>query len=298
MYRKAISFHKKCRRTVLCILATVTFAVGLTACGQDAEIPKESSVIQENSIEETVAATQDENLIIESVVCPIAFPIAASKHMEHLEVSQDGEIIEVFYLKNEDLKREVFRVLFRPCASEKDIGVMAVENRELYVSVAVSNYTDEELVDEEERDNYYTVMSALSTVLESIQSNENFDDGKGIEFQQSNKNFTYWTVSLPAQMEWEESSAVGYQITYYGNINGNRIKLYTIYIGDSSLKNELGYYHVDNQWEQISLESYELPSTEGWEDSHITELYTMMATINDVIQAIMSSENFSAQIPE
>ena len=50
--------------------------------------------------------------------------------------------------------------------------------------------------------------------------------------------------------------------------------------------------------EVVSVESEELPPTDGWSDGSVLELYKMMESINDVIQTIMGSEGFSEQVLE
>lgn len=289
-------------RLVCAFLAIVAFV--LTACDQDksvlpSEIPQEGQIVI--SVETEPAQNESnhaDSVCLETSLCPIYIPSDLSERMDYMEVSQDDETLLVFYSLYEDIKLEAFRILLSGTSSDKDIGVMEMDNKNLFVSVSVSNYADEDFTDEVVKDTYYTVMSALSTVLDSIQADEHFREKNVVEVAHAEKNFEYWTVTLPKHMEWDETDADDYLISYYGNVNGERIKLYTFCVGEAVLKNELGFYKIDGKWKHITMESYELPSTEGWKDECVTELYTMMATVNDVIQAITSNENFAERIPE
>jgi hypothetical protein len=106
-------------------------------------------------------------------------------------------------------------------------------------------------------------------------------------------------VALPENMTWEEVNQDGsYVVTFYGTVNGEMYKLYAAAIGEPRLSSVLGAYELDSQKLAVSVESYDLPDTDGWNDAAVTELYTMMSTINNLIQAIMSDAAFSAEIDQ
>ena len=57
-------------------------------------------------------------------------------------------------------------------------------------------------------------------------------------------------------------------------------------------------YNVNGEKRLLSLESFEIEPAAEWTDEDQEAAFGMLATINNVLQTIMSSENFSEQIPE
>ena len=234
--------------------------------------------------------------VIKTEIIDFIVPASVSDCMKHVEVVQDGVIMEVFYAVHEDLEKEAFRILFSKKESKDDIGAFKMEDEYLYVTVSANSYMDDDFEDDIMVEKYYTVVSSLSDVLNSLQADGRFCEKDEIEMEKVNHSLEYWNIVLPAQMQWEESTENGYAATFYFARGGERIALYSIRIGERVLKSEIGFYYLDDKWQRISMESYALPDTDGWSEGEITELYTMMSSINDVLQAIMSSENFSEEV--
>lgn len=86
-----------------------------------------------------------------------------------------------------------------------------------------------------------------------------------------------------------------YQADFFGDVRGERIKLYSVRIGDKKLQSEIGMFEIDGVRKTISVESYVLADQTSWEQSDYELAYRMMDTINRVIDVIMQSKQFSAQ---
>lgn len=296
------------RNACICLCVIGLLAFGLTGCGEKADPQQDAEVsqteedlqdeIQDEAGEQGEDAVSADGFVIETSVCDICIPAEYEESLRHVETVQDGNVMEVFYANHDDVDLEAFRILFSTDETEKDIGVMKTENGDYYVSVTVSEYYEEEFADDVIKEKYYAAMSALNAVLESVQMNENFAEKKDVEIENVNNQFQYWEVTLPANMEWEESDENGYFVTFYGNVNGEKVKLYAVSMGETALVNQIGYYNMDDGWVTVTMESYELPSTDGWAESAETELYTMMSSINAVLDSIMASENFAEEISE
>lgn len=298
-----------CLRSVcicLCVIGLVGFCV--TGCGQKMD-PKQESEVPQTEVEPleqpqdevgglSEATEETNDVVIKTSVCDISIPAEFEESLYYVETVQNDNVMEVFYANHDEVELEAFRILFSTDESENDIGVMKTENGEYYVSVAVSEYYEEDFADETVKEKYYAAMSALNAVLESVQMNENFGEKADVEIKKVNNELQYWDVTLSANMEWEENTENGYLVTFYGNVNGERIMLYAVSMGETVLANQVGYYNMGNDWTAVTMESYDLPSTDGWTESAETELYTMMSSINAVLDSIMSSENFSEELPK
>ena len=239
-----------------------------------------------------------EGMLLKTEIVEFVVPMDVSEYLKHVEVVQDGIIMNVFYAVHEDLQVEAFRILFSSSASEKDIGAIKLTDGYLYISVSVNDYPDDEFENEGIKESFYTVISVLGDMLDSVQKDERFREKNEMEIEQVDQNFKYWNITLPEQMRWEESTENGYFVTFYYDMGEERIALYAISIGNPILRSEIGFYLLEGDWKIVSLESYELPETDGWSDAQITELYTMMSTINDVLQTITSSENYAEEMLE
>lgn len=273
---------------------------GTQAADNNAADSAETAESQEAA--ETTAATKPAIACatIETAYLPVQFPEQYMENMEHREVTEGEAAMEIFTLTKEDTQLELFRIYFGDVQTGNPVGVLNMDGREIPVTLSVCEYRDDIFTDAETRDLYYDMMDGLNTVLSSIQNDSRFSNEEKIIVEKTDNQLSYWKVSLPQNMEWEELEAgENYVVTFYGNVNGEKVKLYAIAMGDTPLKNVLGTYMVDGAAKTVSVESYELPEVESWPQSSVTELYKMMETINDVIQTIMTSENFSDEaVPE
>lgn len=257
------------------------------------------------SSEETAAVVPSESteatevMTIDTQVCPLTFPLSYSDNMKHAEVIQDNVVMEVFYLVYEETQMELFRIQFDPQETDHDMGVMKTDSGDLYITVSVCDYPEDALENQDVRELYQSMMGCVDTVLTSIQNDSRFSKKENVQIRVYDNDLRYWSISLPENMEWEETAGEeNYRVTFYGNIKDIKIKLYEVAIGGSELSSSLGYYKIDGSYKPVSIGSFDLPATDGWSEGEITELFTMMETINAVIQTIASDANYAADMPE
>lgn len=311
MAGKFVNQEKRSRPGVLLICLTLLIGIGIgmmlpkVNLRHDKEDPGNQIETdspqqgEEIATESTAVQVTEERIAIETAVCQLQFPEMYSECLRHTEVTQDGVIMEVFSMAKEETDWELFRIYFSTEESENDIGFLRNETGNQYVTLTVCEHSDDEFADAESREEYYAMMGSLDVVLASIRNNSNFSQKGEVEINVVDATLDYWNISVPDNMEWEETSENGrYLVTFYGNVNGEKIKLYVVAVGTPELKSVLGGYSMEGTVKPVSVESYDLPVTDNWTEEAITELYTMMATINDVIKVIMSSEDFSAELPE
>lgn len=241
----------------------------------------------------------EEQIAVDMAICTVQFPARYYEYLHHVEVEQDDTIMEVFSMRWENSELELFRLYFSKEESPTDIGLLATDAGDRYINLNVCEYSDDAFANQQMKDHYEAMMGSLDTVLRSIQSDSRFRQRGQTEIQMMDRTLRYWNISIPANMEWEETETDGeYLVTFYGNIGDERIKLYAVCIGQTILKTELGNYSVDGEQRVVSVESYELPNTDTWRQEDVTQIYTMMSSINDVIQTIMNSEEFSQKVDE
>lgn len=263
------------------------------------EPPEQTTVSEDNS----VAADADvlntaEVMVIDTTVCQLHFPISYGDYMSHREVIQDHVVLEVFYMVYEEIQMELFRIQFDSQETDHDIGLIETESGNLYVTVSVCEYAEDDFENQETYELYQSIIGCIDTVLGSIQTDSRFSKKDEIQVNVSDNTLRYWSIELPENMVWEEMEGEeSYRVAFFGNIKNQKIKLYEVAIGGSELSSHLGYYKIESQYSPVSIESFDLPSTEGWNEGEITELYIMMETINSVISAIVADENYSTEIP-
>lgn len=290
---------------VLHICVIMAILTALCGCGKEVQ-----PHIDEAENEQTEAVTGDpsdldneedlpKTVLIETSVCQILFPEDAYDVLVYDEHSQAGEVMGIFYAANGESKQEVFRLIFSPIEQQNAVGFLKIPNGDLFVSISVCDYRDEDFSDDNAKENYYTIVSAINTVLESIYADERFCKIDEYNAQNFAAEFAYWSVELPENVVWEEEFLdENYMVTFYGDIGDKRVKLYSVSIGNKLLGSQIGFYSVDEQWNPVTVESYPFSLDKGWTDSQIAELQTLMSTINDVLQAITSSEFYSERTPE
>ena len=237
------------------------------------------------------AAIKDEEINISTTNGTLKFPKQFSQNLKHQEVCEDDQTTEIFSMLTTECEVELYRVTFGKCDSGELMGYL----NDIPVMLSIYIYDDVLFPDEETKQLYFSMMESINTVLDSIYATPGFymDPTQSVA-QKSEMEMTYWTVSLPDTMEWEELDKDGtYQAIFYGNVAGERIKLYSIYIGKSDAPTVLGTMTIDGVKKSVAVENYDINSADDWTEADCLQAGYMMDTINDVIQAIMSNSEFS-----
>lgn len=276
-----------------------TTEVSATAPSQVQTSPTETTVVTQPT-EQTQPTEPHTSDFININTCygPLTFPNTYSFYLNHQEVTEGDTVTEYFYMVYQDTQIDLFRIEFGADMDGTLMGAFSTENGEIPIYVSVHNHNDTDFTDPDAYIVYCGLMEGLDFLISSIWDHPQFTDLKDIHIQEQEKEVTYWYFSLPENMELEESQQNGYYLaTFYGIVNGVKYKLYSLAVGDPALDSVLGMYTIDGVSRLVSVENYELPDMDGWTDRDMGELYTMMGSINNVIQTIMASEGFSAEIP-
>jgi hypothetical protein len=231
----------------------------------------------------------------------LRFPEKYSKYLVHQETAEDGATAEVFTMKTSSSKMELFRIYFGDAHSGSYLGSLRVNDMDVPVTVLPAVHEESEFANEDDRALYYDMMDCLNVVLDSFYKDTRFDDSSSVnheDVKREDAEVAFWNFSLPTGIEWEEGAADGYLVTFYGTLGGERHELYSVSVGGKPLRTIIGTYIVDGEAEIVSVQSAELPNMEGWDQETENQLYSMMESINDVIQTILESEGFEEYAPE
>ena len=212
------------------------------------------------------------------------------KHEEHVGAERTEEI---FCMVQNGESVELFRVYFGDETVGSPAGYLHTESGVVSVTVQVSD--SPEGMDEETEELYYGMMSGINTLLDSIYADKQFSEHSDYHSgADTDASMKYWSVTLPESITWEENTEGDrYLVSFYGTIGSERIKLYSVCIGDEEAENPLGVMEIDGQIRKVSVKVEGMEKIEQMSDEDQSIVWSMMDTINDVVAAIMSSEGFS-----
>jgi len=197
-------------------------------------------------------------------------------------------------MQNGEDTQELFRVYYGSAEEGTPVGYLHTDAGVVPVSVQITEDDAVSFDDEETRQRFVAMREGVGTVLDAVCSDERFQEHGVSEAQSGEIALTYWTVTLPQGMECEESrEADSYQAVFFGTVGEKKLKLYTIRLDDSDETASIGTYLVDGaeKWIHIETEDPTIPDDSPEEERYLVSRY--METVNDVIQTIISSENYS-----
>lgn len=249
-------------------------------------------------------------VMIEMKYARVELPAEYSGYLTHERQEVGGAADEIFYMTVGESKTELYRICFGSGAFGDNLGVINTDDGRLQVTCAVSSYpkeyfstiifpdTDRDMSENNDPERaeklYGSLMESFNTVLAALYEDSRFEKNKLLEADRTaDARLTYWTIPLPDGMAWEESAADGnYRADFYGIVAGEKILLYTVFLGDSDSEIVLGSYLTDGKQLPVSVKSYDLTGRENWTDEEMIAAGSMMDTINDLIMVITSDENF------
>lgn len=104
-----------------------------------------------------------------------------------------------------------------------------------------------------------------------------------LSFPESKSNdFRYETI---------EAEGV-YTMRFFCNINGQEYNMYNVYFCKAEIGIYIGDIMVDDNKIQFCVESFDMPDEKNQNEEHVVAYYSMMDSINTVIQSVKSSHNF------
>ena len=259
-----------------------------------------------NQIGKVYGQTQVVNL--KTTYLTLKYPKEYAKYLTYEELQNGTDTEIVFSMTYEEIEAELFRLSITAEMPDEYVGYLTLDNHSMYVSMDAAGLnpnifaelqTDEALQKREEMEAlYYSMLDGMSTVVQSLYSDKKFSTAKGIsESEKQDKSMAYWKLSLPVAMVVDEMEENGvYCATFFGDIGGKTVKLYTISLGDAEAEACIGWYVVNGENRVLSVKTYDLATQEELSDEQRETAYAMMDTINDVLQTIRQDENFHDQL--
>lgn len=286
--------HEKMRR-VSALLLVFSLCLFAGCADKTAEQTAETTASEEYTVEAVPETTDASEKIvqIETQHCTLQHSGVYSELL-HNEVIEEEISVEIFSMQNGESETELFRIYFGGEQMGESIGVLNTENGAINVSYTICSYEEDFFTDEQTMERYYMLMDALSEILTAIQNDPRFAaPGSMVFTEKQNVQLAHWNVVLLKNMGYDETAGDDrYQVTFYGVINDERVDLYSISIGSPEFENALGFYMLDETVSALSLHNYDLPVKDTWTEDNLNEIYTMLDTMNDVIQVIVSDENY------
>ena len=202
-----------------------------------------------------------------------------------------------FYMNYNGKEQPLWRVDFGDANSGDWIGRLITEAGDIPVAMTGFAITNEELtaMGEEGSQLYGECMQAYGVMMDGIMADPRFTTERPLAIGEDTKvRLKHWTVTLPSNMTVQEtSSGDGYEAIFTGEVVGEVVQLYRVRLGGEQTGSLLGYYKIDGVKEPIFVESFTLAERENWNAEDYETAYRMMSTINDVIQQITASKNYS-----
>ena len=202
-----------------------------------------------------------------------------------------------FYMNYNGQEIPLWRVDFGDANSVDWIGRLVTDAGDIPVAMTgfVASNEDLTALGEEGAQLYGDCMQGYIVMLEGLMADPRFTTERPVVVGENTEmKLMYWSVTLPSKMTVQENNRNGnYEAVFSGEVVGEMVLLYRICIGEQQTGSLIGYFEIDGQKKPVSAESYALTERESWNTDDYETAYRMMATINDVIQQIMSSKNYS-----
>lgn len=200
-----------------------------------------------------------------------------------------------FYMSYGKTELPLWRVDFGDVNAGEWVGML--DDVPVVMTAFAASEEDLRTLDEEGYKLYNDCMQAYSVMLDGITSDARFSPDRPLVIgEDTTMNLTYWKVTLPNNMQVQEAvEGDNYEAVFSAEVAGEMVPMYRICVGDEQLKSLLGYYEVNGTKKVVSVESFELVVQDTWSEDDYAAAYRMMDTINDVINAIMQSKEFSVE---
>lgn len=235
--------------------------------------------------------------IIESKYVDWAVPSDCMEFLKHENEINDSVVADMFYMQAGSAEVPIFRFDFGDENAGDWLGQLTIGEERIPVVYTVFMVSDEDLAALDDAEEiYYKLMDVFTEMVKDLSENKNFSTDKPIKISGNEQvaELTYWTVTLPAEMSWQETNENGtYQVVFYGSIQGKEIVLYQVTIGDEATGDQLGLYNIDGENKIVSIICHDVLDRPDWSNDDNAVAYHMMDTINRVIDQILSSESYS-----
>lgn len=238
-----------------------------------------------------------QTVTIDTPYIGLLIPKETAEFITNEEDVFDGVYTYTFYLNYGDMKVPLWRVDFGNPKAGDWVGTLKTDlgNIPVVMTGFVLSTEDRVALGEEGCQLYGECMQGYTVMYDGIAADPRYTSDRLLAVGEDREvQMTYWSVMLPDNMHVSESAADGnYIAVFSGDVVGEMVMLYRIIIGDMPSESALGYFTVDGAKKCVAVEIYELAERESWDEDDYATAYRMMDTINEVINAIMSSGQFS-----
>ena len=244
----------------------------------------------------SLAGQNVENGVSVNLSCGISLEIPSeyAQIVVHNQKKHFSPVSEVFSMQVGEEEIPLYRIDFGNESFGEWLGVIQTEEGDIPVTFMVYPLSAEELevLDEETVLTYYGAMENLNLVLDAICMDPRFvqeiPDGIG-EYREL--ELEHWMLDLPSKVSCVESNENGvYSASFFGRICGEDVPLYTVNIGDED--DAIGVYNLNGEERPLSVDVYEVGKNAFWSEEDYEAAYRMLDTINDVMDVILSSEDY------
>lgn len=237
--------------------------------------------------------------LADSAELVLQFPEELTEYVIREQTIYGSAITEAFYIKSGDAAIPLYRIDVGDGNLGDWLGALRTKSGDIPVTYTVFDISEEDMASlgENAQSLYVDLMDGFNVMLEGIINDPRFTYEKTIEVgQEKNVSMNYWAVDLPDSMWFTEKMEDGnYEAVFYTNIRGEAVELYVVRIGNTKAETQLGLFEINGEKKSVSIESYDLPEKSTWEAEDYSTAYRMMDTINDVIEVIMQSKQFSTE---
>lgn len=279
-----------CRRGVGLVLAIVVMLSIVACSGKQQEEPLQGPL---QAPEEEIVIKQP--IEIETKYGIVKFPEELSANMRHMEVVEEDIALNVFYMLTAAGEYEVYRIYYADPNVGTHMGYLKTDDGEISVTYALSMYEDADFSSEEDVALYHNMMNAFSVVMNSICEDSRFRETKAeVEVGSQEVKLHYWTVNLPVNVQYQEVyEGDDYRVDFFGVVGGARIDLFSIGVGNIEAETKLGFLNVESEQKPVVVQSYNMDGYDTWSKEEQQIIYNMMASLNNIIQTIVSDKNYS-----
>ena len=233
---------------------------------------------------------------IDTAYGKLEFPEQFRENLKHEEVTEGNVTAEVFTMVNGETEREFCRMVFGDAAQGELIGYYD----QTPVTLVINGRGGVAFPDLETEELYFSMMDCINMLIDSLAGSGGFQAGGVPNFESNTAvQMKYWKIELPDAITWEETTqGDAYKVTFFGMAGEARVELYTIWLDDPDAQEILGKYTAEGAEKLLSVEYAPMDQLEGFSDDDLAAAYAMFDTINDVMNQIRQSRNFSDQLEE
>lgn len=247
---------------------------------------------------------------IKTTYVTLKYPKDYKKYLQHREILEGSDAIEVFSMVSDGVEAELFRLSFTAAEPESVEGYLLTDNGMLYISLepnADGVDLSSLMQDGEETDKsrkvesiYYAMMGGMGQVLESVQEDSRYSIVKEVAKNDKRTDTVLnWKVSLPKAITWQTSEDDGIQEAVFRAAVGEKeITLYTVALEDIATENAVGQYTRQGQTKYVTVTISDLDAQDPLTEDELAAVHLLMDSVNDVLQVISSDANFSSTISD